>query len=59
MQIQHWILLATASLAALYLVRGLFRPSCASGCGSCKSGACPARRLEAVRARVEKEHSRH
>lgn len=55
---QHWIMLALTTLAALYMARGLFKSSCASGCGSCKSGTCPAKKLEAVRARLEDQHGR-
>jgi hypothetical protein len=58
MAVQHWIMLALTTLAGLYLARGIFRSKCASGCGSCKSGACPARKLEALRSRLEDQHSR-
>jgi len=57
MTIQHWIMLAITTLAAAYMARGLFRSACGSGCGACKSKECPARKLEAIRSKLEDSHS--
>ena len=57
MTIQHWIMLAITTLAAAYMARGLFRSACGSGCGSCKSKECPARKLQAIQAKLEDSHS--
>ncbi len=58
MTLQHWIILALTTLAAAYMARGLFKSACGSGCGSCKSkGGCPAKKLEAVRTKLEDSHS--
>jgi|GEM_PF-2782569 len=57
MTFQFWIMLGLTTLAGVYLARGLFTSSCASGCGSCKSGGCPAKKLEAIRAKLEDSHS--
>ncbi|BDU75890.1 hypothetical protein [Mesoterricola sediminis] len=48
MTVQLALVLATATLAAAYLVRSLLRASCASGCGSCGSRECPARKLQRI-----------
>jgi hypothetical protein len=57
MTLQHWIMLALTTLAAVYMARGLFKPSCASGCGSCKTKECPAKKLAALRSKLEDSHS--
>ncbi len=52
MTFQFYIVLALAIACALYFVKGLVRPAqsgaCGPGCGSCKSGGCPVKRLEAI-----------
>jgi hypothetical protein len=54
MSIQFWIMLILTTAAAAYMARGLIKSACGSGCGACKSKGCPARKLEAVRAKLEK-----
>jgi positive regulator of sigma E activity len=49
MTLQLAIILLLTTLAALYMVRGAIK----SACGSCKSKGCPARKMEAIRAKVE------
>jgi hypothetical protein len=53
MTLQLAIILLLTTLAALYMVRGAIKSACGSGCGSCKSKGCPARKMEAIRAKVE------
>ena len=55
MTIQHWLMLALTTAAAVYMARGLFKPSCATGCGGCKKG-CPAKKLAVVRQKLEDSH---
>ncbi|BDU71750.1 hypothetical protein [Mesoterricola silvestris] len=57
MTIQHWLMLVLTTLAGAYMARGFFKSACGSGCGSCKSGQCPAKKLEAIRVRLEDSHS--
>jgi len=57
MTIQHGTLLLLLALAAAYMVRGVFKSACGSGCGKCASKGCPARKLEAIRAKVEDSRS--
>ena len=57
MTIQHGTLLFILALAAAYMLRGVFKSACGSGCGKCASKGCPARKLEAVRAKVEDSRS--
>jgi hypothetical protein len=52
MTLQFAITLVLAILGALYLLKGIL-PSfltggCKSGCGSCASGGCPVKKLEAI-----------
>ena len=58
MTLQSWITLTLAALAASYFFRSSLRSllgrGCASGCGTCASGACPARKLQAVQDRLDK-----
>jgi Pyruvate/2-oxoacid:ferredoxin oxidoreductase delta subunit len=56
MTLQHWIMLLLTTAAAAYMARKMFKSSCGSGCGSCKNG-CPAKKLEAIRAKLEDSHS--
>ena len=58
MTLQHWIMLALTTAAAVYMARGMFKSACgSSGCGKCKKG-CPAKKLEALRPKLEDSHSR-
>lgn len=57
MTLQFWIMVALTTLAAAYMARGLFKSACGSGCGACKSKECPARKLEAIRAKLEDSRS--
>jgi hypothetical protein len=59
MTIQHGLMLALTLLAAAYMARGLFKSACGSGCGKCKSKACPARTLEALRAKADEPSGQH
>ena len=58
MTLQTALALALVLLAALYFLRSSLRSllgsGCASGCGTCKSGGCPAKRLQAIQ--VELDH---
>ena len=55
---QTWITFALAALAAAYFFRSSLRSllgrGCASGCGTCQSGGCPAKKLQAVQERLDK-----
>lgn len=55
MSVQFILLIALTLAAGAYLARRLFRSSCGSGCGACGASGCPARRLEAVRADLERK----
>jgi hypothetical protein len=52
MTAQTTAVLVLAALGLLYLLRdalgSAFAGGCASGCGRCKSGGCPVRKLEAL-----------
>lgn len=52
MTLQTTVILVLAVLCLLYLLRdalaSAFGGGCASGCGSCKSGGCPVKKLEAL-----------
>ena len=52
MTLQTTIILVLAVLCLLYLLRdalgSAFTGGCASGCGSCKSGGCPVKKLETL-----------
>ena len=51
MTAQTTAVLVLAALGLLYLLKdalgSAFTGGCASGCGSCKSGGCPVKKLEA------------
>jgi hypothetical protein len=52
MTTQTVITVVLATLGLLFLLKdalaSAFTGGCASGCGSCKSGGCPVKKLEAV-----------
>jgi len=52
MTLQTCLALAFVLLAALYFLRSSLRSllgtGCASGCGTCKSATCPAKKLQPV-----------
>ena len=54
MTVQFAIVLLLALIGAVYLVRealgSALTGGCASGCGSCKSGGCPVKKLESAAA---------
>ena len=58
MTLQSWIVLALVFLSALYFFRTSLRSAlgkgCASGCGSCQSGGCAVKKLQAIQADLEK-----
>ena len=58
MTLQSWITLTLVFLALLYFFRTSLRSAlgggCASGCGSCKSGGCAMKKLQAIQADLEK-----
>ena len=54
MTFQFALVLILALGCVAYFLRDLLRSfadgGCASGCGSCKSGGCPVKKLEAIQA---------
>jgi hypothetical protein len=50
MNLQTWLALALVLLAGLYFLRSGLKSAlgkgCASGCGSCGSSGCPAKKLQ-------------
>lgn len=61
MTFQFAIVLILALACVAYFLRDLLRSfmggGCASGCGSCKSGGCPVKKLEAIQASLEDQPS--
>ena len=57
MTFQTCIVLALVALCVLYFLKDLFRSAvtggCGGGCGSCKSGGCPVKKLEAPHPRLD------
>jgi hypothetical protein len=58
MTAQTVIAMALALACVLYFLKDLLRSAvsggCGSGCGSCKTGGCPAKKLEGVRQALDK-----
>jgi hypothetical protein len=58
MTLQTFIALALALLCALYFLKDLLRSAvsggCGSGCGTCKTGGCPVKKLEGVQQALDK-----
>jgi len=56
MTLQTLLTLALVVLATLYFLRTTLRSllarGCASGCGSCASATCPAKKLQALEANL-------
>ena len=50
--VQSCIAFALALLCVLYFLKDILRSAlsggCGSGCGSCKTGACPVKKLESL-----------
>jgi hypothetical protein len=63
MTLQFLIVLALALLCVAYFLKDLLRSAvrggCGSGCGGCKTGGCPVKKLEAVQSGLDKprQHS--
>ncbi len=57
MTLQSLLTFALVLLAALYFFRGSLKSAvgggCASGCGSCKSGGCPVKKLQTIQENLE------
>ena len=57
MTFQFFVVLVLAVLCALYFLRDLLRSAlqggCGSGCGACKSGGCPVKKLEAIQVKLD------
>ena len=57
MTFQFFVVLVLAVLCVLYFMKDLLRSAmkggCGSGCSSCQSGGCPARKLEAIQAKLD------
>jgi hypothetical protein len=58
MTIQTFIALALALLCVLYFLKDLLRSAvsggCGTGCGSCKTGGCPVKKLEGAQQALDK-----
>jgi len=65
MGIQFVIVLILAILCVLYFLKDILRTAvsgssgCGSGCGSCKSGGCPVKTIEAIQADLEAKPRQH
>ena len=57
MTFQFFVVLVLAVLCVLYFLKDLLgsalKGGCGSGCGSCKSGGCPVKKLEAIQAELD------
>ena len=62
MTFQFFTVLALALACVVYFLKDLLRSAagggCGSGCGSCRTGGCPVKKLETLQSALDKS-SRH